>query len=86
MRKSIELGEDELNIVDEFQKRNQMKNFSKAVRAIIRNNTETCTCKGEKESLSDENFALLADAIVKLNDKIDIIVGTLAPKSAGEIT
>ena len=84
MRKTIELTEDELFMVQEYQKRNQLRNFSQAVRGIIR--TGECECKDEKdETLSDDNFALLADAIVKLDKKIDIIISTFAPKSAGKV-
>jgi len=82
MRKSIELSEDDIQIIDEYQKRNQIKNFSKAVRGLLRE--KECECK-EENGLSDDNFALLADAIVKLDQKIDLIIGTFAPKSAGKV-
>ena len=36
MRKTIDLTDSDIKLVEEFQKANQIKNFSEAVRVIIR--------------------------------------------------
>lgn len=76
MRKTIELTKKDMQAVDEYQKKNGLKNFSEAMRNIVRN----------LDSLSDDNFALLGDAIMKMDEKIDILVMHTAPKHAGEVT
>ena len=75
MRKSIDFTEKDVETISEYQEKNGLRNFSKAVRNMIR----------KDKGLSDENFALLADAIVKLDEKIEAMMIHIAPKSAGEI-
>lgn len=83
MRKTIELTDEDIQAVEEYQKENKLKNFSEAVRGMLRGNQ--CKCQTQ-ETLSDENFALIADALVTIDDKLNIVVGSIAPKHAGEIT
>lgn len=89
MRKTIDLTEKDIKLVDEYQKRNGLKNFSEAMRNIVRG-MDSCTC-GDTD-VSDDNFALIADALVKINDntekineKIDLMLPNIAPKAAGEV-
>ena len=79
MRKTIELTKTDIEQVTKYQKRNGLKNFSDAMRNIIRN------MDNKSKDVSDENFVLLGDALVKIDEKIDIVVKHLAPKSAGEV-
>ena len=76
MRKTIDLNKTDVEKVKEYQERNGLKNFSESMRNMIR---------GDSKDLSDDNFALLADAIVKMDNKINILLGRTAPRSAGEV-
>lgn len=80
MRKTIDLTEKEIENISEYQEKNSIKNFSETVRTLIR-----AGLSEDKSGLSDENFALLADAIMKMNNKIDSMMMNIAPKSAGEV-
>jgi hypothetical protein len=67
--------------IEKIQKEKGIKSFTETVRTIVREYTD-----GGSLGLSDENFALLADAIVEMDKKIDLIINNLpAPKSAGEV-
>ena len=75
MRKTIDLTESDIKRVTEFQQKNQIKNFSEAVRNIIRQ--KKCSC-GEKGHDKPD--------LTQINKKLDIILDNLAPpKGAGEV-
>ncbi len=76
MRKTIDLTKKDIQAVEDYQKRNGLKNFTDAMRNIVRS---------LDDKLSDDNFALIGDAIMKMDSKIDILVMHTAPKSAGEV-
>ena len=78
MRKTIDLTEKELSDISEYQQKNKIKNFSETIRTLVR-------AALSENGLSDENFALLADAIMKMDKKIDSMMINIAPKSAGEV-
>lgn len=78
MRKTIDLTEKELLDISEYQKKNSIKNFSETIRTLVR-------VALSEHGLSDENFALLADAIMNMDKKIDLMMVNIAPKSAGEV-
>lgn len=78
MRKTIDLTEKELSDISEYQQKNSIKNFSETIRTLVR-------VALSEDGLSDENFALLADAIMKLDKKINLMMVNIAPKSAGEV-
>jgi hypothetical protein len=82
MRKTVDLTEDEIKLVTDFQKKNKLKSFSEAIRVMIQSGNE-CQCSTKNDA--DENFVLLADAIIKMDKKLDVVVGSIAPKHAGEI-
>ena len=85
-RKSIDFSETDINIIKEFQTQKGIKSFTESVRTIIRMFGDGSLVEKDGDFLSDDNFALLADAIVKLDNKIDLVVANLAPpKSAGEV-
>ncbi len=83
MRKTIDLTEKDVKDVQEYQAKNGFKNFSQAVRNIIRNIENGCSC--DDSDVSDDNFALIADALQTINTKIDLMLPNIAPKSAGEV-
>ena len=74
MNKRIELTDEAVDQVTEYQKRNGLKSFSSAIQNIIDNMVS-----------KDDQFILISDAIVKMNEKIDILAMHIAPKSAGEV-
>ena len=78
MRKTIDLTEKELSDIGEYQQKNDIKNFSETIRTLVRVSLS-------EQGLSDENFALLADAIMNMNKKLDLMMINIAPKSAGEV-
>jgi hypothetical protein len=78
MRKTIDLTEKELLDISEYQQKNSIKNFSETIRTLVR-------VALSEQGLSDENFALLADAIMKMDKKLDLMMINIAPKSAGEV-
>jgi hypothetical protein len=78
MRKTIDLTEKELLDIGEYQQKNKIKNFSETIRTLVR-------VALSENGLSDENFALLADAIMEMDKKIDLMMVNIAPKSAGEV-
>lgn len=82
MRKTIDFTNKEIERIENYQKRNGLKTFSAAVKNII-GNEKQCSCKSD--DIPDDKFALLADAIMKLDSKIEIILKSIAPKSAGEV-
>ena len=88
MRKTVDLDQKDIDIVVEYQKRNQLKNFSQAIRSIIQKGE--CSCQGEE--IPDDKFALIGDALVEIGKKLDeqdaklsLLTVHLAPKSAGEV-
>ena len=91
MRKTIDLTENEIAQVEEFQKRNGLKSFSAAIRSII--NAKKCSCSEKKgEDIPDDKFALIGDALIEIGKKMDdhgekleLLTVHLAPKSAGEV-
>lgn len=83
MRKTIDLTEEDIDRIVEYKQKNGLKSFSDAVRNILRT-TDNCTCSDETK-LDDENFALIADAIKILDEKLDAILVNFAPKHAGEV-
>jgi len=68
--------------IEEIQKAKGIKTFTETVRTIVREYDDGFH---GSEKLSDENFALLADAIVEMDKKMDILLMHIAPKSAGEV-
>jgi hypothetical protein len=96
MRKTIDLSKDEINAVEEYQKRNGLKNFSEAMRNMVssmnshfkQEESDMQMIVQDGSDISDENFALLGSAIVEMDKKIEKIlkhIELIAPKSAGEI-
>jgi len=81
MRKTIDLTKEDIKLVDDYQKRNGLKNFSEAMRNIVRG-MDTCSCG---DDVPDDKFALIADALVKMDEKLDAMLPNIAPKSAGEV-
>jgi hypothetical protein len=85
MRKTIDFTKEEIERIKTYQERNGLKSFSAAVKNIIGNEKE-CKCKsGDIDNISDDKFALLADAILKLDGKVEAMLMNIAPKSAGEV-
>ena len=82
MRKTIDLTKEDIKKVINYQKENKKNNFSEAIRDIIRNMNQSSY---KFDDIPDSKFALLADAILKMDSKINAIIANLAPKSAGEI-
>ena len=74
MRKTVDLSKEQIKAVEEFQNRNKLKSFTKAIQVIVDKNKE-----------QDELAILLTDAIVKIDKKLDVLIGSIAPKHAGEI-
>lgn len=74
MNKRIELTEEAVKTVTEYQKRNGLKSFSSAIQNIIDNMLS-----------KDDQFVLISDAIVSMDKKIDELCMNIAPKSAGEV-
>jgi len=90
MRKTIDLDEEDIKKIEKFRKENNIKTFSESARSIIRKlDGALCTCEDEcsceTNKISDDNFALLADALIQINDKLDQLLTHIAPKSAGEV-
>jgi len=77
MRKTIDLNKEEIEIVEKYKDENKLKSFSDAVRNIIRKDIE--------EDVSDSNFALIADALISIDEKVSLLTVHLAPKGAGEV-
>jgi hypothetical protein len=90
MRKTVELSVEEIKTVEDLQKEKKLKSFSEAIRVII-NHECKCKCKDNEDESSDiqikhdEYLTLLADAIIKMDKKLDKLIESIAPKSAGEI-
>lgn len=82
MRKTIDFTKEEIERITKHQKRNGLKSFSAAVKNIM-GNKHKCSCKSN--DISNDNFALLADAIMKIDSKIEAMLINIAPKSAGEV-
>jgi hypothetical protein len=80
MRKTVELSVEEIKTVEDLQKEKKLKSFSEAIRVII-NHECKCKCKDNE----DDYLTLLADAIIKMDKKLDKLIESIAPKSAGEI-
>ncbi len=82
MRKTIELTKEDVDTVIEYQQRNGLKNFSEAVRYLVRNyeNLE-CKCGGEEKG----ELGKYVELLVEINKKIDLMLPNIAPKSAGEV-
>lgn len=78
MKKTIDFDNLDIKVIEEYSKENKNTSFSEAVRSMIRNfNTTT---------ISDENFALIADALVEISAKIDVLlINIQPPKNAGEV-
>lgn len=76
MRKTIDLTDEDIEQIKEFQQKNQIKNFSEAVRTVIRQ--KKCSC-GEKTTHEHE------PDLSEINSKLDILLTHIAPKSAGEV-
>jgi hypothetical protein len=51
MRKTIDLTEENIKAVNEYQKRNGLKNFSESVRNIIGNIGKECSCEKDLEKI-----------------------------------
>ena len=90
MRKTIDLTEQNIADVTEYQQKNQIKNFSAAIRSIIEN-LNGCSC-GDSAEIPDDKFALIGDVLVEIGKKLDeqdeklgLLTVHLAPKSAGEV-
>lgn len=79
MRKTIDLTKQEIEKVEEYKKRNSLKSFSAAVKSIID------VVDIDSTDVPDDNFALIADALVKIDEKIEQLSIHVAPKSAGEV-
>lgn len=76
--------------IEKIQKEKEIKTFTETVRTIVREyGNGSCSCDGEctcdDNKISDENFALLADAIVEMDKKLDMLLMHIAPRSAGEV-
>lgn len=87
MKKTIDLDNTHIQKIEEYKKEKGIRTFGEAVRSIIE---KKCTCGTEnccdsEEKLSDENFALIADALVEMNKKIDTLVMHIAPRNAPEV-
>ena len=79
MRKTIDFTEEEIQLIEDYQKRNDIKSFSKTVKDIINSSGESIKSDSNE---NDNNFAILADAILKIDDKINILIGSIAPRHA----
>lgn len=82
MRKTVDLTHEQLLAVEDFRKKNKLRSFTKAIQIIVDNMGE-CDCKPESDK--DDFSVLVADAIVKIDNKLDILIGSIAPKHAGEV-
>lgn len=78
-KKTIEFDNLDIEKIEEFSTENKIATFSETIRYMVRNFNSS-------PSISDDNFALIADALVQLNEKIDILISNIEPpKSAGEV-
>jgi hypothetical protein len=88
MKKTIDLDDIHIQKIEEYKKEKGIRTFGEAVRSIIEKKctcgSENC-CDSEKEKLSDENFALIADALVEMKQQIDTLVMHIAPRNAPEV-
>lgn len=84
MRKTVDLSEADIAKIEEYGKEKGIKTFTESMRSIISSfGDASCSCNSD--NMSDENFALIADALVEMDKKLDIILTHFAPKSAGEV-
>ena len=83
MRKTIDLDEADITKIEEYATKNNIKTFTESVRSIIREFDGAPSISTDE--VSDENFALLADAIIELDKKLELILTHFAPKNAGEV-
>jgi len=81
MNKTINFTDEDIEIIEKWKEKIGVNSFSEAVRSFIRSED----VENKETTLSEEYFALIADAIKTLNDKIDIIGQNIAPKNVGEI-
>lgn len=81
MKKTIDFTKEEIKKIEEYQNKNNLKTFSAAIKGIV--NGKKCSCK--TKDMSDDKFALIADAIIKLDEKLTNMSIHIAPKSAGEV-
>jgi len=82
MRKTINLTLEEIDRVNKYQEDNGLKTFSAAMKGIIRDMGK-CTCVSD--DIPDDKFALIADAIMKMDEKLESMRLHIAPRSAGEV-
>lgn len=85
MRKTVDLDESDIKKIEEYGKEKGIKTFTESVRSIIKEFDGAPSSLDENE-IPDEKFALLADAIVELNEKMDLILTHIAPRNAGEVS
>ena len=78
MKKTINFTEKEIEKITNYKNKLDLKTFSSAIKNIIAN-------LSNDNDISDDKFALLADAIIKLDKKIEEMSRNIAPKSAGEV-
>jgi len=81
-------SKSDIEKIEKIQKEKGIKTFTETVRTIVRdfdNGSCGCECDCSTERISDENFALIADALVELDRKLDILLTHVAPKSAGNV-
>ena len=79
MRKTIDFSEEPIKIVVEYQKRNSLSNFTKAIKHIVMgvpSAKETVI----KDDISDNNMEILGQAILEMNKKLDGLVKNTAPR------
>lgn len=84
MRKTVDLTDKQVKAVEDFQKKNKLKSFTKAMQFMV-DNLDSCNCDCKEDGDDNEVITLLADAIVKMDKKLDVLIGSIAPKHAGEI-
>lgn len=73
MKKTIDFTKEEIEEITKYQKENKIKKFSTALKEIL------------SKKMTDENFILIADILVTMNKKLDVLVSHMPPKSAGEV-
>jgi len=77
MKKTVDLTNEEIKKVTQYQKRKKLKSFSASIKSII--------ADMKSDEIPDDKFALIADALIKIDEKLNSMKMHIAPRNAGEV-
>jgi intein-encoded DNA endonuclease-like protein len=83
MKKTIDFPKEELELIKAHMEENKIKTFSEGVRSIISKKEKHCQC--QSDHVTDTNLTLISELLIKLNEKVDLLLTHMAPKSAGNV-